>query len=233
MNAWDAVNPMNAFDNDHLDPLNLMGNKDKGPGISLNDQPKYPGFESLLDEKGNLPSNYMVTAKGSSAGLNEMRNRAMAAPGTSAWSKYQLGQNGLEESRAVQNAGAQSSGNMAQARSNLDMRGGSTSGARERIATGGMRDRMMATQDARNNAAVNRMGILGQDAQNSNNMLTNVTGQEMNRDQMGLQANEYNTSNQYNEKRANDAATVNEYNEKMKGWAAGKQAQATENAGKK
>lgn len=195
--------------------------------------PTAPDFRSLLDEQGNLPDNFMVHAPGTSPAEEELRRRSMTSPGDSPWARYQLAQSKMDEARGLGDAGGQVSADMAQARSNLAMRGGATSGARERIAEQGMRDRLLATQGVRGNAAAERMNIRGQDAQNSNQLLQALNSTEQARDQSNLQAQEFNTGNQYNEKRAEDLYLTNQYNQAMKAWGANRQADATENSGKK
>lgn len=196
--------------------------------------PLYPGFDSALDEQGNLPKNFRSdpSSRVDSAALDAYKRRAMMT-GPSPWASMMLDKRNLEQSTALQDADARTAGGAAQARSTLASRGGLTGGARERLAQAMGRTRMTTGQDIRRQGEISKYDILTKDDQQKTDMLGRVPGMEDQRNQLLTQAEQFNATNNLAEKRAGDLARINEYNEKMKGWAADRTAQAQENSGKK
>lgn len=105
-------------------------------------------------------------------------------------------------------------GQTAQAEGNLAMRGGLSSGARERIAEEGQKNFLDMTQDLNRQGSLNELQIGIADAENKMKQQGQVTG---------LEAEDVKARNAYME---------NLYNQQMEAWAAERQAEATENSGK-
>lgn len=97
----------------------------------------------------------------------------------------------------------------------LAMRGGMSSGARERIAEEGGKNFMDMSQELGKQGTLNEMQIGISDAENK----MKLKGQAA-----GMEAADTQARNAYEE---------NLYNQRMNAWAADRQARATENSGKK
>lgn len=116
----------------------------------------------------------------------------------------------------------QSMGEAAQAKNALAMKGGLSSGAAERINTGMGSAAMEMGQGARQGYAKNMASIGMEDEGNRQKMLQGAAGIEA--QGLGRVQGQNIAKNAYNAKK---------YGDQMSAWAGGKQAQATQNAGKK
>lgn len=229
------------------------------PNDPYSGQPTDPQFRSLLDGTGQLSSLNKVTPQTSAnQGSNQAGFQSAWAgltPNTQGLDMYRQQATSLGPSAwanmASNQAGAQAAGSNATANASLAMQGGLNSGARERLALGGANASNAAQQ-----------GIRSQDAAQKQTMLANLPGLENTALQPGIQqANawqsmaqnesaqnqqnqQFNVSNNLNAQNANqqqtaaqtaagNASNLNLYNQQMAGWAAGKQADATANSGKK
>jgi hypothetical protein len=83
-----------------------------------------------------------------------------------------LGRQGFEENQMLSRTGQQMAGAQAQAQSQLAMRGGLQSGARDRMAMQGARDQMLGMQDVRAQGIGQRFGIHSQDQENRAKAMT-------------------------------------------------------------
>lgn len=243
-------------------------------------RPQYPGYTSILDDNGSLRNNYSLKAQptvtmGSNLGeldtrmngiqlnkdgLNAIRSRALSS-GMSPWASLMMDRQRMEESGNVDRAAGEQAGAEASARSNLAMRGGLSSGARERLARYGARDMMKAKSDIYNRGASDRLGIQVQDENQKLDLLKGLPGMELQsldpefkklnswqslaQEEQGRKLNldmsnrdyntnvaKYNIDNALGEKKSGELAKLKDYEEQMKAWAANRQAEATENAGK-
>lgn len=123
----------------------------------------------------------------------------------------------------------QALGEAAQAKNSLAMKGGLTSGAAERVNTNMGSRALELAQQARSEYGRNTASIAMEDEGNRQKMLGAAPG-------MQLQAAEYASKDIDRgqlENTKKNAFNLGRYGEQARGWAAGKQAQATQNAGKK
>jgi hypothetical protein len=160
--------------------------------------------------------------------------------GPSAWSALMRQQQaeGADTSRA---RGAQElAGQTAQANAGLAMRGGLTSGARERVAKSGARDYLNMSQDVARQQGVNNLQVGINDEQNRIQQLSMEPGMENANAGIGLdklrlygQAKQIDTANTMKNTSALNDYNMDRYKTQMGAWAADQQATATQNSGKK
>lgn len=155
-------------------------------------QPDRPSFQSAWDAKTDT----------------------LANQGPSPWSQLATMRQGLEESQARESASKMAANGRAGAMSDLAMRGGLDSGARERLARSGMRDALDMGMDVSRQGGINRLQIGMNDAQN------NIVGKQ------------FDIQNKLQSRRDENVFNMDKYREQMGAWAANRQAQATEKAGK-
>jgi hypothetical protein len=108
----------------------------------------------------------------------------------------------------------------------LASQGGLFSGARERMGAGSIRDMLASRQGARQDFERNKLGIQAQDEQNRIGQLQALTGMEQQRNQMGLQAKEFDLRNSMNERDAKRKDGMDAWKVGMETWASNKQADA-------
>ncbi len=148
------------------------------------------------------------------AGYDTLKGRALN-PGQSAWLGLAKQQNQALSENQQEQAVNSNAGQTASAMDNLAMQGGLSSGARERIAEGGVKSASDARQGINRQASINDLQAGMTDAEDKNKMLSMLPGLENQKTQS-----------------LNDA-NMAKYHEQMQAWAAGRQADATENSGKK
>lgn len=137
-----------------------------------------PEYAGLTDETGALKSQYSYDPT-KSAAFTKMREQAMAAPGESPWAKMQLEKQGLEQAGQFDNAARSTANAVAQQQSNLARFGGLSGGARERMATTGMRDLARSNQDVARQGMMSRLGIQESDIGRQQDMLGRVGTTEL------------------------------------------------------
>jgi hypothetical protein len=176
-------------------------------------------------------------------GLEAFRNDALRT-GPSKWAGLAKKNIMLQERQARDLGRRESAGQAAQARSMLAMRGGLTSGARERVAKSAAKDYMNMSQQIGATGQTNLSQIDMNDEQNRINMLSQLPGMEvqalqpeLQKTQLYGQAKQYDITNRYNQQK-DDIKSYNDYaqkvyEEQMKGWAADRTASGMENSGKK
>lgn len=173
---------------------------------------------------------------GSGAAETAARNEALRQ-GPSAW--RQLLQKGINSNQqsGLNNAAQSSAGSAATARNQLAMHGGLSSGANERIAKDQSNNYLNMAQDVSNQA--NQAGYSA-DANDESNRIKSLQGQGAADTQLGLSkanlnigAQQYDTNNDINAYDKLNYANLEKYKTNMQSWAAGKQADATANSGKK
>lgn len=113
------------------------------------------------------------------------------------------------------------------------MRGGLSSGARERLAKTEMQGGNYATQGAYNTGNQNEMNLKVQEEQDKLNTLKALPQAELAYGQQEQDANKFNIQNALNDILQKRAYDVGGYNEAMRAWAAGKTADAQSGGGKK
>jgi len=209
------------------DPVATSPTVNANPGITTGQQydatgkPILKDFESNIDPNtGLLRTQYQTKDVLNRQGLAAMRGEALRDPGTmSRWG--QMATNQARNQMTQQVAGQQQ-----QATNQLAMQGGLRTGARERLASQGMRSQLEGGQQALGNVQM-------QDEQNRQKWLQMLPGQE-------LAAANYDTGVQdTNINRAGSEITqgrlwdTNRYNEAMRAWGAEKTAAATPRSGGK
>lgn len=158
--------------------------------------------------------------------LDKFQGEAMRT-GPSAWANLAQGQQDKFQTDAQSRAASTAAGSAAGARSQLAMRGGLDSGARERVAQNQGRDYMNMTQNVANTRANNGMQIGMNDEQNRIQQLGMMP-------QMVNQANEGNfrkAQMDFNANTVQNAFNMQKYHEQMAGYGAQQSSNATANSG--
>jgi hypothetical protein len=166
-------------------------------------------------------------------GIGKFREEALRE-GPSAWNALAKRAQGAQAAAGRERAGAESAGRAAEARSGLAMRGGLSSGARERLAKESGRDFLSMSQDIGRDEAMSGMQIDMSDEQNRMQRLGMLPGMEVQAlapEFEGLAAQERDTERMLREAQSKRDYAMQTYAEKMKGYAANQQARATEEGG--
>lgn len=168
-------------------------------------------------------------------------NRAEALrSGPSAWRNMLSQSLQSQQKQGLNNAAQAAAGQTAQAEANLASHGGLSSGARERLAAQGGNNYLNMAQDVNNQAG---QGMLNADIQDEQNRMSQLRAQpgmeiaatapELAKANMNIGAQQYDLNNNINSFDKLNYANLQKYNSQMGAWAAGQQAQATQNSGKK
>ncbi len=183
----------------------------------------YIGMEA---DQLNTPIEWDRRAEGK---LNEEALR----DGLSKNSLLALDENAAGVNRAKSGIRGTAAGLEGQARSNLAMKGGLDSGASERIAKNSMTNALDLSQQAEAGGNRNMVEIRMQDEDRRLAGLDNAQG--MNRESANSLFNmrNRNLQNVIGETGRRNAYNMNNYNQSMQAWAAGKQANAAKDDGKK
>lgn len=190
-------------------------------------RPEYNQYRSILGDGGLINKqdlNMKVGALG--PGYQAFQDRALAAPGTSAWEQMAMNKQALEQQKAAQGAIESGQARSAEARGQLARRGGLSSGARERLAKGSMKDILMAQQGVGQAGQAARADIGLQGEQQRLAALGQLPGMEASRRGEETSAQQFNIQNALAQKAAEEQARILEYQEKMKAYAAAQQANA-------
>jgi len=172
-------------------------------------------------------------------GLDKFRGEATRS-GPSFWASLMTNKSLAEEAQAKDRAVSQSRAGVRTAEADLASKGGLSSGARERIARSGARDLLAVGQDVARQGNLNRMQIGVNDEQNRIQQLSMLPGMEssayndaLKKESMwdAARKSDIDAAVQENARRQQYNNMV--YQEQMRAWAANRQAQATENSGKK
>lgn len=172
-------------------------------------------------------------------GLDKFRGEATRS-GPSFWASLMTNKSLAEEAAAKDRAVSQSRAGVRTAEADLASKGGLSSGARERIARSGARDLLAVGQDVARQGNLNRMQIGVNDEQNRIQQLSMLPGMEssayndaLKKESMwdAARKSDIDAAVQENARRQQYNNMV--YQEQMRAWAANRQAQATENSGKK
>ncbi len=226
-NAKGFGGSMGAF----MDPSNRLGlagmfggeeEEDPYAGMPGGAAP-YIGMEA---DQLNTPIEWDRRAEGK---LNEEALR----DGLSKNSLLALDENAAGVNRAKSGIRGTAAGLEGQARSNLAMKGGLDSGASERIAKNSMTNALDLSQQAEAGGNRNMVEIRMQDEDRRLAGLDNAQG--MNRESANSLFNmrNRNLQNVIGETGRRNAYNMNNYNQSMQAWAAGKQANAAKDEGKK
>lgn len=244
-NIWDGATWQDTGGsnrpNDVLDPFNLFGGRTKDTGPVLG-QPDRPGYQTGWDPSQAFSPELAKRLAGinlNTTGLDKFRTEALRS-GPSLWASLANNNEYAQEAAQKDRAITQARSGARTAEADLASKGGLSSGARERIARSGGRDLLAVGQDVARTGNLNRMQIGMNDEQNRITQLGMLPGMENTAYQDAMQKeNTWDTAR----KADIDAATqenvrrqgynTNVYNQQMQAWAANRQAQATENSGKK
>jgi hypothetical protein len=191
-----------------------------------------PEFGSILNESGQLGDGYKLNRQLDSRGLDAFRDRALST-GESPWAAMMKGQQEMQRQSAMESADAQAASGAAQARSSLASRGGLSGGAQLALARSGARDLMNSKQGINRQAMTNNMNVGIEDEKQRMAALQALPGMENQSFSTLLDKDKYNMTNtlqQISDKRTYD---LDAWKKRMEVMAAGKQADATQNAGKK
>jgi hypothetical protein len=222
------------------DDLGLFGNDEIPPYPGA--MPSTPGYSPVYDPStmASLPGteDRLNTINPNRKGLEKFREEATRSR-PSVWARLSKEKNFSEEAGARDRNRAVGRNAVAQAESDLAMRGGLSSGARERIARKGATDVLAMDQDVSRQANTNEMQIDINDEQNRISQLSMLPGMENQAYQLDLsEFDRWNAAKNADIQRlADENARRNAFNMKlyeteMEKYAADRQAHATENSGK-
>jgi len=199
-------------------------------GLNPDGSPKSPQFSSLVDPStGRLKQQYSITEQlldpGSIAGYSQYKDFATgtgpSAYATAAENQLNL-KTAIERDKAMKDAAT----GAAAARSSLAMRGGMTSGARERLGKTNYAD----LQGVRRNQMVGLTDILTQDAGARQGALKDFTTLGANIGQFNTnlknQAQEFNVRSALEEINRGREFEMSRYKQESEKWAADKKSQA-------
>lgn len=136
------------------------------PGYDPNTMALYPKFQGQIN-----------AINPNTQGLDKFRGEALRS-GPSAWANLARGQQFSEQANAQEQAAKAAASGTATAASDLAMRGGINSGARERIAAGGVKNLLDMNQNAARQGNLNRLQIGVNDEQNRISQLGQLPGME-------------------------------------------------------
>ena len=191
-------------------------------GLNPDGSPLAPEFQSMIDPRTGRLKGGLQLNLGGVEGYGQFKDFATGT-GPSEFSQAaedRLGlMTALERDRATREGAQQA----AMARSNLAMRGGLSSGARERIASQGMRAGMAGRQDARQQQLMGVKDIAMQNAAQRQQALGSLVD-------LGSRAEEFNLGAALDGVGAGREAAWRTYEEKGGQWAADKKAAAQRQA---
>lgn len=172
-------------------------------------------------------------------GLDAYRAEALRK-NPSRWANLQTQKQFQEEMAQRERAKNEGASATTNAQSALAMRGGLSSGAKERLEMAGNKNQMNASQDVGRQGILNRMQIGINDETNRISQLGALPGMEnqafqmnMNKENMWDMARNQDLNRTIAENQNRNQYNQGVYGQQMAAWAANRQASATENAGKK
>lgn len=193
--------------------------------------PTRPDYIVGYDPKTMSLSDYL-SGKYDQSGMNAFREQALRK-GPSAWATLSKQQQAALQGNQRESGAKEVASQTAQAEDNLASRGGLSSGARERAATEGSKNYLAMSQDLARQGNLNDLQIGVNDEQNRIQQLGMLPGMEMQQAGMFEDARGKDIANTTAENARRNAYNQNIYDQQMGAWGANRQAQATENAGKK
>ncbi len=200
-------------------------------------QPNYPTYQDSYDPgKMSVAGDYSAAANAgrvNTAGMDRYRQEAMQV-GQSPWAQLTSKKIG-NEARAARQLGAKDiAGQQAGVASQLAMRGGLQSGARERMARGGARAALDMNQDIAKQEMAGRLQTGINAEQNRLSQLGALPGMEISQANAlrqnaltGVQGREKDIDRQLTEQEKRNAYNMARYQADTSAWAAMKQADAT------
>lgn len=141
--------------------------------------PPIPGYTHVYDPSTMAVTPYAEKLLGGvnfdTSGIDALKKEALRS-GPSSWAMLAKQEQSMKDVAARDRAAQESAGQSAQARSNLAMRGGIDSGARERVARAGMRNYMDLSQNIGRESDLNNLQIGMTDEQNRLKTLSALPG---------------------------------------------------------
>lgn len=207
-------------------------------GLNTDGSPMALKRDSLLGEDGLMKDQYKF--KGQTIDPTKMEGYSAykqdaLRTGPSQWAQLAQQKQQLEQGQANDAANQNVMAGNAQARSGLAMRGGLSSGARERLGSQMQKDLAGARQKVAGEGILARANIGVQDEQNRQAMLGNFMKAEGDltkyNTEIGNRGQEFNILRALEESGRGDDFKQQQYAEQMKKWAANRQADATANSG--
>jgi hypothetical protein len=212
------------------------------PIVTFGGQPVRPNYQPAFDPytMSMFPwAQGAVPGETDKQGINKYREEALRS-GPSAWAGLSNQKQDMEGERAREKLAGETASRQADAESALAMRGGLDSGARERLASSGMKDYLSGSQGIAQQGMTNKLQVSLNDEQNRISQLGALPGMEntarqgdFQRAAMLGQAKEGDIRNQMNDNLGRNAFNMAGYDAAMRSWAANQQANATANSGKK
>lgn len=183
---------------------------------------KRPTFQSQLDPAtGMLKDQYRIGAfkpiELDRTGLNKFRQEALR-DGPSAWANMQMDALRNLESQQMDQMADSERGQMAQAMDMMSEQGGLSSGARERMAMGGVRDNLLSRQRLRQDMGNRGMQIKIQDEQNRINQLGQLPGMELAALEPEFKNRQFEADQRQFDIRNALGEVQNQRNDDMEGW---------------
>lgn len=216
----------------------IAANDKIASGFNPDGTPMNPGMKSIIDENGNLISDFEYKAKtidpATLEGYQAFRKQALQE-GPSDWAKLMQQQNLMGKQDAVDAAQRAASTGQAQAMSQMAMRGGFGSGARTSLARQGLKSLMDQRQGAQRDYTGNQLKVGIQDDARKQDALGKFASAEMNLGQYNTdttnKAGQFNLTNRLGALDKENAYGMDIYKEQLDKWSAEKQADATRKAG--
>lgn len=226
------------------------GSNNYNPALWMQGNPNYygipqsPDYNAIYDQSMNLTPQVQaqlgaINTKGIGSAVDAYRNEAMRK-NPSAWANLSKQEQDMLQAQSQDKGAASVRGQTAGELSTLGSSGGLSSGARERAATAGAHNAIDMTQDLSRQGNLNKMQIGINDEKNRVSQLSQLPGMEAAALQPQFQKEGIwqNAANQNNQNTIAANQNANQWNQnlyqtQMQAWGANKQANATENAGKK
>lgn len=231
----------NQWGNTITDPLGVAGGK-QDPGGFFNQKTPftvgaspyaYPGYNENFDPNTMSDvANLQKIAPQYSSGFNALRSQALNQ-GPSQWLNMSQEKNQMQLHDALNTAEQTSAGKTAAGEDALAAGGGLSSGARERMQEQGGTNLMAMNQNLQRTGMESNLGLEAQDQSNKIGQLNSLVGDENTKQNQWNQAFQSDVSNQMANTAQKNQYNMNLYNTQMSTWAAGQQAEATANSGKK
>lgn len=203
---------------DKMDAQSLMRSI---PNIA---RPNYPGYQSILDNNNNLPSQFQINPNMDA--LNKLKGETMSgAP--SPWAAAQMNQINAQKGNTIAANGIQAQTNMRQANSALASTTGLSGAAQKRIQEQAQKSKMLANQAAARQATQNTSNVMTADAQQKDTNLAALPQMQL----TALNPQMTNVQNTLTQKSARDTADLERYKTEVSSWASANTAKAIEKSG--
>lgn len=207
-------------------------------GTNPDGSPMRPDNIQVVDKDGNLKNGmaaqFSQVDPNSLEGYNAIKNMAQSQ-GPTDIAKSQMDMAGILKSQGLDNAVANAAGAQAQARTQMAMRGGASTGARANLARQGMKDILAAKQGVNSQYTTGMANIASEDANRKLDLLRNFGQAEMNladsNNAIKNQETQFNKNLQGLGIQNANQYRMDAYTAELDKWGAGKQADATRNSG--